>query len=283
MPVVYALGDPRTGEVRYVGIAQDVYKHYTQHLINPHSSRISAWMDEIKVAGIVPTLAVLESDVGEDLIFEREKYWIRYYLDLGASLLNVACTASDKQKQQIAACVEMPEKESYTLGELFGSLFISIPALAHQSGVSEATIREIRVGNIIGRFYLDKLLAAFSDLCHIPLSIDNIADVIITEIATLTVDQITDSEGACTILSERFGHKYEVNALHQLVKRDKLRAFVFQQGKLVERSHKVETRGRDLIFLKEDLAALPVPRVGKPPKQREQLLEQEVASGRARG
>jgi hypothetical protein len=30
MPSVYALGDPRTGEIRYIGIAQNVYRRFAQ-------------------------------------------------------------------------------------------------------------------------------------------------------------------------------------------------------------------------------------------------------------
>lgn len=84
------------------------------------------------------------------------------------------------------------------------------------------------------------------------------------DINQLLIAEITDAEGACQILSERFGRPYKMDALHQLVKRDKIRAFVFSAGRLVERSPAVETRGRDLIFLRLDLAELPEPKVGKP-------------------
>jgi hypothetical protein len=79
---------------------------------------------------------------------------------------------------------------------------------------------------------------------------------------------LTDSEGACLILAERFEREvYEMNSLHQLVKTDKLRAFVFKLGQLVQRQHGVETRGRDLLFLKSDLSKLAKPKVGRPAKK----------------
>lgn len=85
------------------------------------------------------------------------------------------------------------------------------------------------------------------------------------EIDNIKMGDVTDSEGACVILAKRFGREvYGIDNLHQLVKRGKLRAFVFQSGRLVERHLEVSTRGRDLIFLKTDLESLPVPKVGKP-------------------
>lgn len=90
MPSVYALGDPRTGEIRYIGIAKNVYSRYAQHLNHPHPNKEkNAWIDEIKVAGVVPTLTILEPDVSENMIYEREKYWIQHYQALGASLTNI--------------------------------------------------------------------------------------------------------------------------------------------------------------------------------------------------
>lgn len=45
MPSVYALGDPRTGKIRYIGIAQDVYRRYAQHLNHPHHNDVLLMYD----------------------------------------------------------------------------------------------------------------------------------------------------------------------------------------------------------------------------------------------
>ncbi len=76
---------------------------------------------------------------------------------------------------------------------------------------------------------------------------------------------LTDSIGASKVLSERFGRNFGVDSVHQLVKQNRLRAFLFQEGKLVERSPDTITRGKDLIFLYADLYALERPhRPGRP-------------------
>ncbi len=91
MPSVYALGDPRTNEVRYIGIAKDVYRRYSQHLFNPHANGAkNTWMDEIKNAGLLPALTIIEADVDAADIFEREEYWIRYYREKGEPLTNAS-------------------------------------------------------------------------------------------------------------------------------------------------------------------------------------------------
>lgn len=87
---VYALSDPRTRQVRYVGMAKNAYRRYAQHLNEPHTNEYkNAWMDEIMKAGTAPLLTILESCVEESAIREREKYWIQHYLRQGVPLTNI--------------------------------------------------------------------------------------------------------------------------------------------------------------------------------------------------
>lgn len=88
---VYALGDPRTQQIHYIGVTKNVYRRYAQHLndeIYANDGK-NAWMEGIKKAGTVPTLAILESNVAGSKAREREQYWIQYYLDQGAPLSNI--------------------------------------------------------------------------------------------------------------------------------------------------------------------------------------------------
>lgn len=78
---------------------------------------------------------------------------------------------------------------------------------------------------------------------------------------------LTDTVGATAILSERFSRRYSIDSLWQLVKQNRLRAFMFHEGKLVERAPDATTRGKDLIFLIPDLYDVEPPRpVGRPAK-----------------
>ncbi|EFH88949.1 hypothetical protein [Ktedonobacter racemifer] len=71
---------------------------------------------------------------------------------------------------------------------------------------------------------------------------------------------LTDSVGASRLLSRRFNRSFSVDSLHQLVKQNKLRAFMFHEGELIERTPDIHTRGKDLLFLYADLYALEPPR-----------------------
>ncbi len=85
------------------------------------------------------------------------------------------------------------------------------------------------------------------------------------DIQDVKVNEITDTVGATRMLATRFGRPYSVDSLHQLVKQGRLRAFLFTDGVLVERVPGEQTRGKDLIFLRADLLALPQPKpVGRP-------------------
>lgn len=76
---------------------------------------------------------------------------------------------------------------------------------------------------------------------------------------------LTDSIGASKILTDRFGRNFGVDSVHQLVKQNKIRSFLFYEGALTERTLETNTRGKDLIFLKADLYALEPPkRAGRP-------------------
>jgi hypothetical protein len=116
---VYALGDPRTQEIRYVGIAQDVYRRYAQHLIDPHPNDIkNAWMREIKNAGFLPTLILLESDISKARIYEREKHRIHHYLAQGAPLTNIT-HAQTMQRKTLDKVQRHSETEPFNLDEWY--------------------------------------------------------------------------------------------------------------------------------------------------------------------
>lgn len=59
---VYALIDPRTGLVMYVGQAANIKSRYKQHCGNrsPTNPRVGRWIDDLKSAGIIPRLVMVE-------------------------------------------------------------------------------------------------------------------------------------------------------------------------------------------------------------------------------
>lgn len=61
----------------------------------------------------------------------------------------------------------------YTTEELFKRLPISLSELARRSKVSEVTAAKIRDGKVARLHTINKLLATFSEVYGVPLTIDN--------------------------------------------------------------------------------------------------------------
>lgn len=89
MHSVYALCDPRTGDIRYIGQAADIHKRYAQHLLEATKTPKKMWLEELKQEGLLPTLIILEHGISGQQILEREMYWIAHYLKRGDNLTNI--------------------------------------------------------------------------------------------------------------------------------------------------------------------------------------------------
>ena len=56
---IYALCDPRTGCVRYVGCSKQPWKRFTSHCSGDAKPNVRQWVKSLKKAHLVPVLAVL--------------------------------------------------------------------------------------------------------------------------------------------------------------------------------------------------------------------------------
>lgn len=85
-PSVYALIDPRTGLIRYVGMSVNPAARFAGHMSTPVIS-IRAWIQELQALGLTPRMAVLER-VSEPRWNYAEGEWIRTCRENGCDLLN---------------------------------------------------------------------------------------------------------------------------------------------------------------------------------------------------
>jgi hypothetical protein len=88
---IYALADPRTGEVRYIGKAIDAERRLQQHLsrfhLNYHRTQKNSWLKGLLSAGHRPTMHVLELVDHQDAN-AAEIRWIAKATAKGARLTN---------------------------------------------------------------------------------------------------------------------------------------------------------------------------------------------------
>lgn len=88
---IYSLADPRTGQIHYVGKANDpkirIYGHVDRRRILKKTPK-NAWLQELLGKGLEPVLDILETT---DAMFwqEREQKWIAAMRAAGAPLTNI--------------------------------------------------------------------------------------------------------------------------------------------------------------------------------------------------
>ncbi len=94
MAFIYALIDPRTTEIRYVGKAFDVPHRLRCHWHETRrcdTTRKCNWIKQLKRIGIKPEVEILESFSEDDVDAwqEAERWWIAYLRMIGCNLTNL--------------------------------------------------------------------------------------------------------------------------------------------------------------------------------------------------
>jgi predicted GIY-YIG superfamily endonuclease len=93
MYIVYGLEDPRTKQTRYVGITDNVFARFTQHIqcLGGNQAK-NAWMQELRKENIMPLMIEFERTDDRSHALKRETYWIRHFYSLNYPLLNIVKT-----------------------------------------------------------------------------------------------------------------------------------------------------------------------------------------------
>lgn len=89
MYAVYALIDPRDNTVRYIGITEDVYARFQQHInCSGNNFDKNTWLMELREQNIMVVMTTLETTEDRGYAIVREAYWINHYRMLNAPLFN---------------------------------------------------------------------------------------------------------------------------------------------------------------------------------------------------
>jgi group I intron endonuclease len=95
MSHIYALCDPRDGQVRYIGKADDIDRRYKAHLHEQNGTHKRRWIRLLLDVGLAPEIVIIE-EVADGVSWkERERYWIAKYRADGARLVNMTDGGDD--------------------------------------------------------------------------------------------------------------------------------------------------------------------------------------------
>jgi predicted GIY-YIG superfamily endonuclease len=87
MTYIYALADPNSWEVRYIGKTDDLNQRYYRHLHLTGNTHKENWLRALIRRNVRPLMIVLEC-LDKEPWQEREKFWIGYYREQGHHLTN---------------------------------------------------------------------------------------------------------------------------------------------------------------------------------------------------
>lgn len=108
---IYALSNPITKEVRYVGKTNNPSLRLSMHILEKANTKKSAWIKSLEKKGLKPEMEILEEMPHEpdSLWQEAERFYISYFRFLGMRLTNAddggvsGCKRDEETKKKISA------------------------------------------------------------------------------------------------------------------------------------------------------------------------------------
>src|SRR5215469_11066715 len=113
MYFIYALIDPRTDKIGYIGVAKNLKQRLNQHVnVGGGNSEKDNWIQQLLNDGLMPSIRVLETVETKDIAHKREAYWIQYYTKLGEQLTNIS-----RHKRKVRSRIHFKGPEYYSSAE----------------------------------------------------------------------------------------------------------------------------------------------------------------------
>lgn len=162
---IYRLIDPRDNSTRYIGLSSNVLRRYAAHILGNNLSLKNdarrAWLEDLNRQGLMPILDILESGIeGRRQAEEREAYWIEFYHNLGANLLNI------QGVPRVHHASKQPHMKRITwLKQIRESLGVSQEGLARRTrSITTRTVRNAEDGNRVTNDTATQIVDALNGL-----------------------------------------------------------------------------------------------------------------------
>jgi len=160
-PIVYALLDPLTKEVRYIGKSMRGLERARSHfrpsvLSQPKRTHLLNWLRKLQKQNFVPEVVILEHCHDDEQLSERERWWIAFARGWGCRLTNVTdggegksgFVYSDDLKNKMWRVQTDPQiqrRRSSAVKETLGSLAV-VEKLCAAQNTPKAKARQKSVG-----------------------------------------------------------------------------------------------------------------------------------------
>ena len=95
MKYIYALIDPRTRQIRYIGQTDDLSKRLRQHIMDKSNTHKTEWIKGLLAANMRPDISQLAEIEDEDNVHMIEYRWVYFGRKNGWELTNTVGMKSE--------------------------------------------------------------------------------------------------------------------------------------------------------------------------------------------
>jgi DNA-binding XRE family transcriptional regulator len=166
---IYALCEPDTGAVRYVGLTNRPSTRLNQHIHDTTNQQKQEWLAGLQAKGLLPQKLILEQVSDADDWPSIEQRWIAFHREQGADLLNIsrqrAVIQPTNRRKATRYTTRLPYLRDWRRFQHLTQL-----VLAEQANVSHQTIVRAELGLPVHDVNVQKLATALgldaSTLAH---------------------------------------------------------------------------------------------------------------------
>jgi len=91
---IYALVDPITNDIRYIGRTANPKARLRTHLKKDKNQAKSKWVEGLLAKGLTPKMVILDKAYGYEAV-RLEDHWIHRMIDEGCDLFNINYSGSE--------------------------------------------------------------------------------------------------------------------------------------------------------------------------------------------
>lgn len=171
---IYGLHCPFTDDIHYIGKTTQGMIRPMQHLSNSHSEKVNQWVTELKIIGHSPIVKILENVALSDDLDTRERFWIQYYLNKNAFLLNSSLITPiliSKNFDELVGNGNWEKRVAKFIKEKRKISQLTQPEFAQKCGISLKVLRKIEQGKtnymIDGLLQILNMFGCSIDICKL--------------------------------------------------------------------------------------------------------------------